>query len=89
MMTKPDLIKVLIKEYDNLIEHLFKYVDKYDYHEDCQLHMKQGRVTAFKECIIGNSEENIVHIKATDAEISKILNDEKNKKQNQKKASNR
>ena len=89
MMTKPDLIKVLIKEYDNLIEHLFKYVDKYDYQEDCQLHMKQGRVTAFKECIIGNSEENTVHITATGAEISKILNDEKNKKQNQKKASNR
>ena len=73
-MTKPDLIKVLIKEYDNLIEHLFKYVDKYDYHEDCQLHMKQGRVTAFKECIIGNSEE---------------LNNERNKKENQEKASNR
>ena len=89
MMTKPDLIKVLIKEYDNLIEHLFKYVDKYDYHEDCQLHMKQGRVNAFKECIIGNSEENTVHIAATGAEISKILNDEKNKKQNQEKTSNR
>ena len=73
MMTKPDLIKVLIKEYDNLIEHLFKYVDRHDYHEDCQLHMKQGRVNAFKECVIGQPEENTVSMREINKELAKEL----------------
>tara|TARA_R100000234_G_scaffold38018_1_gene22462 strand:+ start:1379 stop:1603 length:225 start_codon:yes stop_codon:yes gene_type:complete len=74
MMTKPDLIKVLIKEYDNVIDHLSRYVNESDYQKDSILHWKEGRLNAFKECIIGNSEE---------------LNNERNKKENQKKASNK
>jgi len=75
MMTKPELIKVLIKEYDAVLEHLFKYVDKHDYHEDSQLHVKEGRLAAFKECIIGHSEENTVSIKDVNEEISRELID--------------
>ena len=75
MITKPDLIKVLIKEYDGLINHLFNYVNKQDYHEDCQLHMKEGRVNAFKECIIGQQEENTISIKEVNKEIARELNE--------------
>ena len=73
MITKPDLIKVLIKEYDSLINHLFNYVNKQDYAEDCSLHMKEGRVNAFKECIIGQPEENTVSIREVNKEIAKEL----------------
>jgi len=95
MMTKPDLIKVLIKEYESLIDHLFRYVNKYEYQEDSKIHTIQGRISVFKEYILEHSgdiptiEANTVSIKDINAEISKELNNEENKKQNQKKASNR
>ena len=85
MITKPDLIKILIKEYDNVVDHLSKYVDKMDYQEDSQLHWKEGRLAAFKECILGQAEENTewqgkhaktISIKDINAEISKELNNE-------------
>tara|TARA_R100000781_G_C3968353_1_gene89235 strand:+ start:127 stop:357 length:231 start_codon:yes stop_codon:yes gene_type:complete len=76
MITKPNLIKALIKEYDKVVEHLSRYVDECDYQEDSQLHWREGRLDALKECVIGRSEENTISIKDINAEISKELNNE-------------
>ena len=57
MITKPDLTKALVKEYDKLIDLFSRHVDKHDYYEDRKLHRQQGRVDAFKECILGLTEE--------------------------------
>ena len=57
MITKPDLTKTLIKEYDKLIDYFSKHVDRHDFYEDNKLHHQQGRVDAFKECILGLTEE--------------------------------
>ena len=57
MITKPDLTKTLVKEYDKLVELFSKHVNQHDYFEDSKIHRQQGRVDAFKECILGLTEE--------------------------------
>ena len=57
MITKPDLTKALVKEYDKLVELFSKHVNQHDYFEDSKIHRQQGRVDAFKECILGLTEE--------------------------------
>ena len=85
MMTKPDLIKILIKEYDNLIDIYSSYIGESEYYENHKLHKQEGRVNAFKECILGQAEENTewqgkhaktISIKEINSEISKELNNE-------------
>ena len=60
MITKPDLIKVLIKEYDNLIDIYSSYMGESEYYENHRLHKQEGRVNAFKECILGQTEQEYV-----------------------------
>ena len=57
MITKPDLIKVLIKEYDNLIDIYSSYMGESEYYENHRLHKQEGRVNAFKECVLGQTEQ--------------------------------
>ena len=57
MMTKPDLIKILIKEYDNLIDIYSSYIGESEYYENHKLHKQEGRVNAFKECVLGQTEQ--------------------------------
>ena len=57
MITKPDLTKALIKEYDKLMDLYSRHVNEHDFYEDRKLHHQQGRVDAFKECILGLTEE--------------------------------
>ena len=57
MITKPDLTKTLVKEYDKLVDLFSKHVNQNDYFEDSKIHRQQGRVDAFKECILGLTEE--------------------------------
>ena len=57
MITKPDLTKTIIKEYDKLVELFSKHVDQHDYFEDSKIHRQEGRIDAFKECILGLTEE--------------------------------
>ena len=57
MITKPDLTKALVKEYDKLVELFSKHVDQHDYFEDSKIHRQEGRIDAFKECILGLTEE--------------------------------
>jgi len=77
MITKPDLIKVLIKEYDNLLDLFSKHVDKHEYYEDRRLHNQEGRVNAFKECVLGQTEKEYVFgtksIKDVNEEIAREL----------------
>ena len=73
MITKPDLIKILIKEYDNLIDIYSSYIGESEYYENHKLHKQEGRVNAFKECIIGQPEENTVSIREVNKEIAKEL----------------
>ena len=57
MITNPDLTKTIIKEYDKLVELFSKHVDQHDYFEDSKIHRQEGRIDAFKECILGLTEE--------------------------------
>ena len=57
MIRKPDLTKTIIKEYDKLVELFSKHVDQHDYFEDSKIHRQEGRIDAFKECILGLTEE--------------------------------
>jgi len=57
MITKHDLTKAVIKEYDKLINIYSHYLSKVDYSSDQELHAQQGRVDAFKECILGQQEK--------------------------------
>ena len=57
MITKPDLTKALVKEYDKLVELFSKHVNQHDYFEDSKIHRQEGRIDAFKECILGLTEE--------------------------------
>ena len=57
MITTSDLTKSVIKEYDKLINIYSQHLSKDDYNEDTELHHQQGRVEAFKECIIGQQEK--------------------------------
>tara|TARA_R100001463_G_scaffold47372_2_gene96186 strand:+ start:177 stop:422 length:246 start_codon:yes stop_codon:yes gene_type:complete len=80
MITKP-IIKGLIEEYESLVDHLSRYIDKYDY-QDSEIQTIQGRISGYKEYILKHSgdiptiEANTVSIKDINAEISKELNKE-------------
>jgi|TARA_R110002074_G_scaffold26626_8_gene78060 hypothetical protein len=56
MITKPELIKILIKEYDKLLNLYSRNLDAYD-DEDRALINQEGRVNAFKECILGQQKK--------------------------------
>ena len=77
MMTKPDLIKILIKEYDNLIDIYSSYIGESEYYENHKLHKQEGRVNAFKECVLGQTEKEYVFgtksIKDVNEEIAREL----------------
>ena len=55
MTTKPDifLTEALVKEYDKLINIYSQHLSADDYNMDKELHHQEGRVDAFKECILG------------------------------------
>lgn len=57
MITKPDLTKALVKEYDKLINIYSQHLSIDDYTMDRELQHQQGRVEAFKECILDQTEE--------------------------------
>ena len=57
MITTSDLTKSVIKEYDKLINIYSQHLSKDDYNMDQELQYQQGRVEAFKECIIGQQEK--------------------------------
>tara|TARA_R110002073_G_scaffold254031_1_gene416701 strand:- start:346 stop:543 length:198 start_codon:yes stop_codon:yes gene_type:complete len=52
MITKPELIEIIIKEYDKLINIYSQYLDAYEY-DNQELKLQEGRVKAFKECLLG------------------------------------
>ena len=58
MITKPDLIKTLIKDYDELNDLLLNHIDDDYIIETPKIHRLIGRIGAFKECVLGQTEED-------------------------------
>jgi len=48
---KPNLIKELIEEYDKLLDIYSRYIDKYDYYNDTDLHSQKGKVDVLKKLL--------------------------------------
>ena len=57
MITIPDLIKTLIKDYDELNDLLLNHIDNDYIIETPKIHRLIGRIGAFKECILDQTEE--------------------------------
>ena len=69
---KEEVKESLVKEGTKRI--FVKEIQKWPSNRDnLRLFMKEGRLEAFKECIIGHSEENTVSIKDVNKEIAKEL----------------
>ena len=53
MITKTELIQLLIDEYASLVTHMSKYTNRQDYQEDSEWHRKEARIDVYSRCLLG------------------------------------